>query len=229
MLITDREGWVKGDADQGLWIYQGRALSRYLWTIKGKQPQLSAFSLVNQNRSLGYYIAAPSNWRRLPTKESDPAQQSIELRITRTAGDGLEEEILLTNYTQISTVVELALEVASDFASPGDVQAGGKASTNVRQAWNKTKSGEWELSCDYRARHRHSHQGDRGVARIHRGIRVRLKTDLQPKYRHGKVTLEIRLSPHETWRCSLRSVPQFGDDESHSREDSLPLIARQEK
>ena len=75
VLITDPEGWVTGHSDQGLWIYQSRALSQLLWKVNGKQPQLSAFSLVNQNSSLGYYITAPKNWKDAPTKESDAAQQ----------------------------------------------------------------------------------------------------------------------------------------------------------
>ncbi|HEU5232504.1 MAG TPA: glycogen debranching N-terminal domain-containing protein, partial [Terriglobales bacterium] len=67
VLTTDPGGWVTGHSDQGLWIYQSRALSRLLWKVNGEQPQLSAFSLVNQNSSLGYYIAAPKNWKETPT------------------------------------------------------------------------------------------------------------------------------------------------------------------
>jgi N-terminal domain of (some) glycogen debranching enzymes len=118
VLITDREGWITGDSDQGLWIYQARTLSRYRWLVNGKPPQLSAFSPVNQNSSIGYYIAAPRNWKQTETKDSNPAQQSIELRVGRAVGDGLHEDVWLTNHTQINTVVDLALEIAPDFESP---------------------------------------------------------------------------------------------------------------
>ncbi len=216
-----------GDSDQGLWIYQSRTLSRYLWTINGKQPQFSAFSPVTQNTSLGYYIATPRNWKGMQTEDS--SQQSIELRITRTVADGLDEEILLTNYTQINTVVELALEVASDFASPRDATSGGKIPGKIRQKWNKKDSGDWELSFDYRAKHRYFHQGDWGVARIHRGILLHFKTGLRPKYRKGKISFEVRIPAHHSWRCSLRWIPQIEGDKLESGTGARALRVREEK
>ena len=203
VLITGPEGWVTGHSDQGLWIYQSRALSRLLWMVNGKQPQLSAFSLVNQNSSLGYYITAPKNWKQTPTKERDAAQQSIELRIARTIGDVVHEEVSVTNFTQISTVVDLALEVASDFASPSDTSKGEKTPGRIKQKWIRRGSAEYELSFDYRAEHRFSHQGDRGVAHIHRGIRLELKTDLQVQYRKGKLSLKVKLGPQESRKLVL--------------------------
>lgn len=209
VLVTDREGWVTGASNQGLWIYQSRVLSRYFWTINGEQPQLSVFSQVNQNSSLGYYIAAPKNWNETETKDSDPAQQSIELRIKRTVGEGLIEQIVLSNHTQISTVVELTLEVGSDFASPSDQTGGGKVPGRVTYKWTKNVSGEWQLSFDYRAEHRYSHQGDRGLARVHRGVRLRFNSDLAPTYRNGKLSFQVRLAPHQTWLCSINATVQI--------------------
>ena len=209
VLITDPEGWMTGHSDQGLWIYQSRALSNLLWEVNGKQPQLSAFSLINQNSSLGYYITAPKNWKQTPTKESDAAQQSIELRIARTIGDVVREEVSITNFTQISTVVDLTLEVASDFASPSDASKGEKTPGKIKQKWIQRESGEYELSFEYRAQHRFSHQGDRGVARIRRGIRLELKTDLKVQYRNGKLSLKVKLAPHESRTLVLDWIGQI--------------------
>ena len=213
VLITDRKGWVSGNSDQGLWIYQARLLSRYLWTLDGKTPQLSAFSCVRQNSSLGYYIAAPKNWKRTEPKDRDAAQQSIELRVSRTLGAGLTEEVAVTNYTQISTVVELALEVASDFASPSAESGADRVPGTMKQKWAEVGAGEWELCFDYRARHWYSHQGDRGIARFHRGVRLRLKANVTPKYRNGKISLGIRLAPRQSWRCSVHATALMEGDE----------------
>lgn len=209
VLITDPEGWVTGHSDQGLWIYQSRALSQLLWKVNGKQPQLSAFSLVNQNSSLGYYITAPKNWKDAPTKESDAAQQSIELRIARTIGDDVHEEVSVTNFTQIRTVVDLTLEVASDFASPSDASKGEKTPGRIKQNWIQRGTDEYELSFDYQAQHRYSHQGDRGVARIHRGIRLELKTDMKVQYRNGKLSLKVKLGPRESRKLVLDWIGQI--------------------
>ncbi len=224
ILITDREGWVTGHSDQGLWIHQSRAISRLLWKLNGKQPQLSAFSLVNQNSSLGYYIAAPKNWKETGAKEPDAAQQSIELRVARTIGDAAHEEIAITNFTQIATVVDLTLEVASDFASPSDASKGEKAPGKITHKWNRRATDAYELSFDYRAQHRYKHQGDAGVARIHRGIRLELKTDLKVEYRNGKLTLKAKLGPRESRKLVCDWIGQIDgiDIGASLREQSNP-------
>jgi glycogen debranching enzyme len=203
VLTTDREGWITGDSDQGLWICQARTLSRYRWTVNGKPPQLSAFSSVNQNSSAGYYIAPPQNWKQTETKDSNPAQQSIELRIVRGVGDGLHEDVWLTNHTQIKTVVDLTLEVDSDFASPSDLHDDEAVPGEVTRRWQIIGSNAWELHFDYKARHKYEHQGDRGVAHIHRGIRLGFQCELRPQYRNGKIHFRVKLRPRESWKLSL--------------------------
>lgn len=213
VLITDPEGWISGHSDQGLWVYQSRVLSRLLWTVNGTQPQLSAFSLVNQNSSLGYYIAAPKNWKETESQESDAAQQSIELRIARTIGDRMHEEVSLTNFTQVSTLVELTLEIGSDFASPDDVRNGQNPPGKIQREWIRRAADHYELSFDYSARHRYSHQGDRGVASVHRGIRMGLRTGVKPQYRNGSLLLKVKLDPHESRKLVLDWIPEIkGDD-----------------
>jgi glycogen debranching enzyme len=203
VLITDREGWITGDSDQGLWIYEARTLSHYRWTINGKPPQLSAFSPVNQNSSIGYYIATPKNWKQTETKDSNPAQQSIELRVGRAVGDGLHEDVWLTNHTQIKTVVDLALEIASNFESPSDLRSGEDVPGEVRRKWRSIGSDGWQLHFDYKARHKYEHQGDRGGAHIHRGIRLCFECELKPQYRNGKIHFKVNLSPRKIWKLCL--------------------------
>ena len=227
ILITDREGWVGSYSDQGLWIYQSRVLSRLLWTIHGKQPQLSAFSPINQSSSLGYYIAAPRNWEETETKDAAAAQQSIELLVRRTVNPGLREQISLTNYTRINTVVDLALELAADFASPSDSASGGKVPGEIRQKWQRCARGQWELKFDYRAEHRYSHQGDRGVAHIHRGMSLRFKSDVTPKYRDGKISFRVKLAPRQSWRCTFQFSGQLEGRELNEVQPSA-VVDRQE-
>ncbi|HET9743002.1 MAG TPA: glycogen debranching N-terminal domain-containing protein [Terriglobales bacterium] len=206
VMWTNREGWAVDDQHHGLWIFQSRALSRYRWLINGKPPEFSAFSPLAQNSSIGYYIAAPKNYKQTETQESDPAQQTIELRIRRQLGDGMHEHIYLSNHTQIRTVAELTLEVASDFKSPSDKD---KSPGSVSTRWRKTTKG-WELHFDFKAQHSYQHQGDRGVARIHRGIRVELNNKSpKPNYRGGKLRFRIPLAPHGSEEICLKWIAQI--------------------
>ena len=179
--------------------------------MNGKQPKLSAFSLVHESSSIGYYIAVPGNWKRTGAKQADAAQQSIELRITHTVGDGLREDICVTNHTQILTQVDLALEIASDFIGPTDTPLRARVG-KVSESWFKDRSGRWKLLFEYRATHRLHHQDDRGTAHVHRSVTLELHgDDVKPKYRRGKVEFQIRLQPHGEWRQHLEWVPQIYD------------------
>src|SRR5438067_2382555 len=97
VVITGLDGFVSQDSHQGLWIYQSRALSKYRWTIDDRPPQLSAFSAVHENSSIAYYISAPTNWKKTGAKTPDPAQQAIELRVTRRPGNGMQEDVFVIN------------------------------------------------------------------------------------------------------------------------------------
>lgn len=207
VMWTDREGWAVDNPHHGLWIFQARALSRYRWLINGKPPHFSAFSQLTSNSSLGYYIAAPRNYRQTETHDSNPAQQSIELRVARKLGDGMHEDVYLTNHTQIDTVVELTLEVASDFGSPSDKD---KPVGRVTRQWQQTGNVAWELQFDFKAQHPFYHQGDKGVARMHRGIRLHIEPEAaKPEYRNGKLRFKIALQPRASWQLCLDWVAQI--------------------
>lgn len=218
VLVCDREGWVDEDPHQALWIYQASALSRYRWLVNGKAPQLSAFSQVKQNSSLGYYISAPRNCKKTETHDCDPAQHSLELRVSRTVGEGMHEDIELTNHTQIATTAELALEIASDFASPagaGRKSPPGRITTN----WRRIDAQSWELTFDYKAQHAYSHQGEKGTACVHRGLRLLLRCHpLKLHFSGNKLRLRIKLAPRASWHACLNWIAHIDGRE-------LPLEA----
>jgi glycogen debranching enzyme len=209
-MITGRDGFVSPASHQGLWIWQARALSRYVWMINRKQPLLSAFSLVTENSSTAYYIASPRNWKRTGAKEANPAQQSIELQISRTVGYGMDEELCLTNHTQIATSVELSLKLGSDFISPTDDPTKGTPVGKVRRRWQR-KDNRYELILDYKASHRFRHQKDNGVAVLHRGVRLEFKAPghVRPKYERAELKFKLKLRPHESWRLILHWIAQI--------------------
>src|SRR5437016_4169513 len=92
-----------GDApDQGLFVYETRLLSRYRYLIDGAKPFAVSASNVAQRSWLGYFIApaAKETVNGAPATIPEVAQQAVELRLSRYAGDGLHEDVNLTNFTQ---------------------------------------------------------------------------------------------------------------------------------
>lgn len=201
VLATDERGFISGDDDQGVWCFETRMLSVYRWFVNGKPPIAVCNSAVEQHRWTGYYIAAPTNCKDTETHDCDPAQHTIELQLTRVAGDGFWEKVALTNHTQIPTTVTLHLEIHADFADPAEV-AGGKRRQRgtLTRSWRKSGESAWALEFDYRVRHKFDHQGDRGLANMQRGIRLRVESGTcQPRRIGRKIKFTVNLQPHETW------------------------------
>jgi hypothetical protein len=67
-----------------------------------------------------------------------------------------------------------------------------------------------ELEFDYQAMHRYSHQGHRGVARLHRGLIVGVENSDSPVvYRRSKLRFEIWLKARERWHTCIKFIPVF--------------------
>src|SRR5436305_7580432 len=229
VVITGLDGFVSQDSHQGLWIYQSRALSKYRWTIDDRPPQLSAFSAVHENSSIAYYISAPTNWKKTGAKTPDPAQQAIELRVTRRAGNGTQEDVFVINHTQVKTKIDLALEVASDFMSPIEDPRRRSRVGKVSEHWRSTGPGLWELVFDYQARHDYHHQKDKGSACLHRSLSLQVKCNHSKlKYRKGKITFQFTLPPHGEWRQHLDWIPGDGIEDAR-KPISLVSIAEQDR
>ena len=203
-LATGDDGFISGKGQQGLWCYQTRILSRYRWRINGKPPEMSANSAIEQHWWLGYYIAPPANCKKTETHECDPAQQTIELKLTRVVGNGFWEKVELTNYTQIATTVRLELEIDADFADPDEASGKRRQRGRLKRSWQKDGKHCWTLEFDYTVRHAFHHQGNNGIAKMHRASRVRIESaTCSPRRAGRKIGFTIRLKPRETWRALM--------------------------
>ncbi|HLJ76674.1 MAG TPA: amylo-alpha-1,6-glucosidase, partial [Acidobacteriaceae bacterium] len=62
----------------------------------------------------------------------------------------------------------------------------------------------WEQMADYHAEHRYSHQGNKGVAKLHRGLRLRIENaGSAPEHSNQRLRFRIHLAPHGEWRVCL--------------------------
>ena len=178
VLGTELDGFVNGGPDRGLFFHQTRLLSRYRYLINGESPQPIVLSNVEQHSWLGYYIALSPNageqgdWEILGPG-GKLAQQPVELRLARFAGDGIHEDVTVTNYTCEPVELSLTLEVDADFADKDETKLPRRLQKGrLRREWRRSANEKWELAFNYRVKHDFNHQGNRGTAKLHRGVLV---------------------------------------------------------
>jgi len=215
VLATDLEGLIAGLPRHGLFYGETRLLSRYRYFVGGKQPQMIAVSNVEQHSWLGYYAFPPpgGKWQK-DTGSGEMAQvseETIELKVTRTVGLGVHEDIDFTNFCQTTVEFVFEIELDADFADQAETYTRKQRGT-LRRQWKHISSTTAELAYHYHARHRYSHQGNRGVASIHRGLIVRIeKAESQPSFRDGKLAFKIVLGPGKSWHTCIKFTPVFED------------------
>lgn len=229
-LATQLDGFVNDGPQHGLFVYQTRLLSRYRYRINGRLPEPVALANVEQHNWLGYYIVPPPQEsggaiggkllhamkKLIPGGKSeeqgaggDPAQQTIELRLSRFVGDGLHEDVELTNFTQRSMTFALQLDVDADFADQKETASGKRQQKGERKIhWQEAGGDAWQLNFDYLIENRFDHQGETGTAHLHRGVIIRIeKPSSPPSYDGGTLSFPVELPPHGRWRTCVNIIP----------------------
>jgi glycogen debranching enzyme len=207
VLATSLDGFVHGLDAHGLFVHETRVLSRYRWCVDGRPPFDVAVSRVEQDSSLGYYTAraARSGGRAGEPRPAEAATETLEVRLSRSVGDGLHEDVDLTNFSRHPAAVQLALDVDADFADADEAQTGDRRQHGtVDRAWLP----EGALVFRHRAEHRYAHQGDRGTRTIDRAVRIDVRrATAPPSWEDGRIVFRVRLAPHASWHaCVVTSV-----------------------
>lgn len=211
VMATGRDGFIDGGADHGLLVHQTRLLSRYRYLIDGAPPRPVALSNVGQHTWLGYYIALPPGVRQERDYGSGQmeavSEQTIELRLSRYVGDGLHEDIDVTNFTQRSTAFELTLEVDADFADIDETKWGRDQTGETKREW-RAGVGAWELHFDYEVEHAYNNQEGAGTSRLHRGLLLRIENATSaPAYADKRISFRVELEPLGTWHACVNLIP----------------------
>lgn len=208
VLATGRDGFLDARPDQGLFVHRTRLLSRYRYVVGGRTLHPVSVSNVEQRSWLGYYIApATTSAGRDPTI-SEVAQQAIELRLSRYVGEGMHEDVDLTNFTHEEVRLTLELELDADFADQGETEGDRKTSGRLNRSWKKGADTS-ELDFDYQAGHQFDHQGEKGTASIHRGLTVRFSNaTTPPRAKERRILFDVGLAPHGSWHCCIDFIPR---------------------
>ncbi|HEX5731876.1 MAG TPA: glycogen debranching N-terminal domain-containing protein [Blastocatellia bacterium] len=212
VLATERDGFIADGPEHGLFVHQTRLLSKYLYLIDGKRMLPVVLSNYEQHNWLGYYITLPPG---VATREPDQgsgqmqemSQQTLELRLSRYVGEGIHEDVDLTNFTGQSTAFRLELEVDADFADVVETKGDRRQFGKLTRDWRRVEQG-WELVFDYKAEHEYDMQGNKGTASIHRGLTLRIEEMASaPAYEDGRITFQISLGPRSSWHACLNLIP----------------------
>ena len=126
VMATDRDGFVLPGSPHGLFVHETRLIKTLRYFIDDEVPQPNVLSNVEQHSWLGYYlVAAPGvdlGPRDTGSGQVPPeSRQPLELRIFRTAGDGLHEDLTLTNYAREATRFPFAIELEHDCSDIADL------------------------------------------------------------------------------------------------------------
>ena len=125
VLATDRDGVIAPHSPHGLIVYETRLIRTLRYFINGVAPKPNVVSNVEQHSFLGYYLALAPGAEVAPDTGSGhvppESQHPLELRISRFAGDGLHEDIDLTNFARHATRFVFEIELETDCSDIADL------------------------------------------------------------------------------------------------------------
>lgn len=133
----DEKGFVSG-SENGVFFYETRVLSRYGLRVNGSEPLVTAHSKIKNFSWMGYYlIPRLSIYDDIPPDEGSgmvtaASQKSLELRVSRSVGDGFHEDLDLVNYTGEPLSFTFEIFFAADFADPAGPGAHCRAGPSSR-------------------------------------------------------------------------------------------------
>ncbi len=199
-LITDRAGMMT-EGLHGLYYYDMRLLSRYCFFVNGQIPWLVSLTNVEANSTHAYFVTSadkdiPSLDRRFSPQGSLDDRQVI-LRVARFVGQGMYEDVELTNYGTGQAQLALAWELDADFADQTILWSGKQEKHDFRV------SSEWQAGVEQSELAftlEHSH--------LHRGVRIQLNSSGTRIERHRqRLTTNLAIAPHESRRICVGMAP----------------------
>ncbi len=194
-MVTQDDGQI-ADGELGVFAEDTRFVSFYGIFANGQQwTRLNASTTSYAVARV--YLTNP----QIETADRTIAPGSLELVLSRVAGDGIHEDIDITNYGSIPVQFNLEIALRSDFADIFEV----KSHKYVRRGHIET---DWsqvdrELNTTYNNRD------------FHRRFLYRVRNaSSTPRFANGRITFLVELAPRQSWHTCCQSpmyvsAPQF--------------------
>ncbi len=194
-MVTDLNGEIAADSQLGVFASDTRFVSYYAIFANG-QPWVRLTSSATTYYATRIVLTNPT----FVTEQGDVPAGTLGLIISRTVGEGIHEDLDVTNYGL--TPVQFNLEVAlrSDFADLFEVKSHKFVRRgHIETEWD-TQHGELRVSYNNRDFHR------RFTYRL-------LNSNSRPHYANGRVTFELALAPGTTWHSCCYYLLMHGQRE----------------
>jgi glycogen debranching enzyme len=182
-MVTDLRGEITADSEHGLFSDDTRFLSYYALFANG-QPWVLLTSAATTHYSARVYLTNS----RFRTEDSVVEAGTLALVVERNIGEGLHEDLAVTNYGLAPVRFNLELALRSDFADIFEV----KAHEFVRRGRIVTEWDEKGGALETRYTNR-----DFSRTLVYRVI----EAGASPSYANGRLTFDIALNAGATWHA----------------------------
>ena len=182
-MVTDSSGEIAAGTELGVFAGDTRFVSYYAISANGE-----SWHRLTSSQSTHYaariYLTNPA----FATEEGQVPEDTLALMISRTAQQGIHEDLDVTNHGQRTVRFNLEIALRSDFADLFEV----KSHKFVRRGRIVTEF--------------HSRRAELVTSYVNRDFRrsfvYRLFTNgSRPRYANGRITFEIVLAPQATWHA----------------------------
>ncbi len=187
-MVTDLGGEIAADSEQGVFAGDTRFVSYYAIFANGR-PWVRLTS-----SPITYYAAriVLTN-RAFRTEEGEVPEGTLGLEICRTVGEGIHEDLDVTNYGVAPVRFNLEIALRSDFADLFEVKSHEFVRRGrIETVWDAERS---EVRTSYTHRDFHCEFTYRLV-----------NTDSAAHYANGRVTFEIALAPGARWHACAHYI-----------------------
>lgn len=198
-LVMDQEGEIRPDEDLGLFVRGTRVLSQHAWRAGGRRLIAVSVSAARQDQWHGYYLLPA---RAEPDKEprAPAAQQGIEVYVSRIVGEGMHEDVCVTNHSGREVAFVLELRAAADFV--GQDEAGTQAPGRGRVSAGTADTAEG-VNRRWRYRAKRTDPLDSNVRTLSVSLHLDIAHAAESSNDTGDVRFHIRLKPQQQWKVCL--------------------------
>lgn len=192
-MVTDLSGEIAADSEQGVFASDTRFVSYYRIFANG-EPWIRLASAATASHIARITLTNGT----FATEVGEIPQHTLALVITRAVGEGIHEDLDVTNYGLVAVQFNLEIALRSDFADLFEV----KSHEFVRRGHIVTT---WaEAPSELRTSYSNRDFRRRFIYRVTR-------TPASPAYANGRITFGITLGPGATWHACGEYVLTHGD------------------
>ena len=190
-MVTDLNGEITGDGEQGVFASDTRFVSNYGIFANGQ-----SWTKLTSSATTYYAARVYLTNQAFPTEDGDVLAGKLGLVISRSVAKGIHEDLDVTNHGLQPVRFNLEVALRSDFADLFEVKSHKFVRRgSIQTDWDVSR-GELRFSYDNRDFHR------RFVYRL-------LEPGSQAHYANGRITFELDLAPGAQWHtCACYILSQ---------------------